>query len=90
MNMLCPVHQMAGKKSWNKHTGYVRRGGLLLKQTRYQKWPFNHGLNFCLLELGYELRGIWNMDEPDLFFKALLKKCLVEKLRRYKGDKKSK
>ena len=36
------------------------------------------------LTSGYELKNIWNMDEMGLFFKALLKKYLVEKSRRCK------
>ena len=42
------------------------------------------------LTSGCELRNIWNMDELDLFFKALPEKGLAEKSVRRKGDKKSK
>ena len=42
------------------------------------------------LTSGYDLRNIWNMDELGFFFKALLEKDLLEKLRRCKVGKKSK
>ena len=42
------------------------------------------------LTSGYNSRNIWNMDEMVLFFKALPKKDLVEKLKRCKGGRKSK
>ena len=42
------------------------------------------------LTSGYNLRNIWNMDELGFFFKALLEKDLLEKLRRCKVGKKSK
>ena len=38
----------------------------------------------------YELKGIWNMDELGLFFKALPEKGLVQKSKKCNGGKKSK
>ena len=42
------------------------------------------------LTSGYKSRNIWKMDEMVLFFKALPKKDLAEKLRICKGGRKSK
>ena len=39
---------------------------------------------------GYDLRGIWNMDESGCFFKALPNKGLAKKGKKSKGGKRSK
>ena len=37
---------------------------------------------------GYEMQDIWNMDETDCFYRALLDKSLSEKAKKSKGGKK--